>query len=87
LKRSLENGGEKYFNSYDDFEADYRSGTLHPGDVKSNLTDAINAMLEPVRKHFASGEPAKLLAQVKDFQLKAAKAAAQKEKEKESTIS
>jgi tyrosyl-tRNA synthetase len=87
LKRSSENGGDKYFNSYDDFEADYRSGSLHPGDVKSNLTDAINAMLEPVRKHFAIGEPAKLLAQVKDFQLKAAKAAAQKEKEKESTIS
>jgi tyrosyl-tRNA synthetase len=76
IKRSEGNGGDKRFASFEDLAKDYVSGALHPGDVKSNLTDAINAMLEPVRKHFAGGEPAKLLAQIKAFQLQAAKKAA-----------
>ena len=77
LKRSAENGGDIFFADYAALRESYASGALHPGDVKSNLTDALNAILEPVRRHFAAGEPAKLLAQVKSFQLQAAKKAAQ----------
>lgn len=76
LKRSADNGGDIYFADYAALAASYASGALHPGDVKSNLTDALNAILEPVRRHFASGEPAKLLASVKSFALQAAKKAA-----------
>ena len=76
LKRSAENGGDVLFADYAALRESYASGALHPGDVKSNLTDALNAILEPVRRHFAAGEPAKLLASVKSFALQAAKKAA-----------
>lgn len=76
LKRSAENGGDVLFADYAALRDSYASGALHPGDVKSNLTDALNAILEPVRRHFAAGEAAKLLASVKSFALQAAKKAA-----------
>jgi tyrosyl-tRNA synthetase len=76
LKRSAENGGDVVFADYAALRESYLAGSLHPGDVKSNLTDALNAILEPVRRHFAAGEAAKLLTQVKSFALLAAKKAA-----------
>lgn len=49
--------------------AEFLSGALHPGDLKAALTDAINALLQPVRDHFASGEPKKLLEQVRAYRV------------------
>lgn len=69
LRRSADNGGDITYASFDALAADYAAGKLHPGDVKANLTEALNAFLEPVRKHFASGEPKKLLEQVRKFQV------------------
>ena len=107
------------YATYEELEADFARGALHPGDLKAALTVAINAcvgraieprrarigvawdaslgrggpqlsrptprrrtrdhrpvprsftrrMLEPVRRHFASGEPAKLLEQVKKYRV------------------
>lgn len=57
------------YTTYEALEADFVSGALHPGDLKASLTGYINAMLEPVRKHFASGEPAKLLEAVKRYRV------------------
>jgi tyrosyl-tRNA synthetase len=57
---------------YSDFaslEADFVSGKIHPGDLKPAVTDAINAIIEPVRQHFASGEPKKLLEKIKKFKV------------------
>jgi len=46
--------------------ADYGSGALHPGDLKPALARALNAILQPVRDHFAGDERArKLLAQAR----------------------
>ncbi|KAH9682015.1 hypothetical protein KPL71_027175 [Citrus sinensis] len=39
------NGGEKTYKSY-------RDGNLHPGDLKSSLSKAINKILLSVRDHF-----------------------------------
>jgi tyrosyl-tRNA synthetase len=57
------------YPAYEALEADFVAGTLHPGDLKASLTTYINSMLEPVRKHFASGEPAKLLEAVKRYRV------------------
>jgi tyrosyl-tRNA synthetase len=69
LKRSADNGGDITYETFDALAKDFETGALHPGDVKANLTDALNGFLEPVRKHFASGEPKKLLEQVQRYKV------------------
>ena len=61
VKRAPDNGGDAVYTSFEALAADYSAGLLHPGDVKASLTETLNALLEPVRRHFASGEPKKLL--------------------------
>ncbi len=54
------------YTAYEEVAADYRSGALHPGDLKPALARALNAILQPVRDHFAGDERArKLLAQAR----------------------
>jgi len=68
IVRSEANGGNKTYVTYDDIEADFLSGALHPGDLKPAVANAINAMLEPVRQHFKSNpEARKILEQVKRY--------------------
>lgn len=68
--RSDENGGNKTFSSYEDLEADFTSGCLHPGDLKPAVSKAINTMLQPVRDHFKEDPDArKLLDQVKRYKI------------------
>ncbi len=50
LKRTPENGGDKVYNSYEEVEADFVSGALHPVDLKNMLAASINFLLEPVRQ-------------------------------------
>ena len=69
IQRKPENGGDSVYTAYEALEADYASGAIHPGDLKPALGKAINALLEPVRKHFATGEPARLLEQVKKYRI------------------
>jgi tyrosyl-tRNA synthetase len=69
ILRNEANGGNKTYTTYEELEADFVSGALHPGDLKAALTIGINSILDPIRKHFASGEPAKLLEQVKKFRV------------------
>jgi tyrosyl-tRNA synthetase len=54
---------------YDSLEADFISGRVHPGDLKAAVAEAINRILEPVRRHFESGEPKALLDKVKKFKV------------------
>lgn len=69
IKRKPENGGDKTYATFEELVAEFLSGALHPGDLKAALTDAINALLQPVRDHFASGEPKKLLEQVRAYRV------------------
>jgi len=55
------------YAAYEALEEDFISGKLHPSDLKPAVADALNKILEPVRKHFESGEPKKLLDKVKKF--------------------
>lgn len=63
VSRKPENGGDKCgaprprcsprrreYVAYEELEADYVSGALHPGDLKPALSNAIIEMLRPVRE-------------------------------------
>lgn len=45
-------GGNKLYVGYDALVQEYKSGALHPMDLKNGLADALFALLEPVRAHF-----------------------------------
>lgn len=55
------------YTEYAALEGDFKDGKLHPGDLKACLTEYINAMLQPIRDHFATGEPKKLLELVRGY--------------------
>ena len=61
--------GPKEYTDYTSLEADYMAGKIHPSELKPAVTDAINLILEPVRKHFESGEPKLLLEKIKKFKV------------------
>eukprot|EP01100_Stratorugosa_tubuloviscum_P000673 TRINITY_DN114_c1_g1_i2.p1 TRINITY_DN114_c1_g1~~TRINITY_DN114_c1_g1_i2.p1 ORF type:complete len:434 (-),score=201.53 TRINITY_DN114_c1_g1_i2:164-1465(-) len=68
IQRTSENGGDIVYTNYEQLEADYVSGTLHPGDVKPALSKAINALIQPVRDHFVSDpEARKILNTIKNY--------------------
>ncbi|KAF8060281.1 tyrosine--tRNA ligase 1 [Scenedesmus sp. PABB004] len=61
LTRAAANGGDRTYESVEDLAADYASGALHPGDLKPSLARSLNAILEPVRSHFANNKDAAAL--------------------------
>ncbi len=61
--------GSVEYTDYAVLEADYLAGKVHPGDLKAAVTEALNRILEPVRLHFASGEPKILLDKIKKFKI------------------
>jgi tyrosyl-tRNA synthetase len=70
LKRKEENGGDKTYETYEELEAEYISGAVHPGDLKPSLSAMLNEILQPVRDHFKNNTEAKnLLAQIKKYKV------------------
>jgi len=69
VERNEANGGNKLYTKYEDIEADFAAEKLHPVDLKTALIKALNKILQPVRDHFKSGEPAVLLKQVKSYKV------------------
>ena len=70
LLRDEDNGGNKRYAQYAELEAEYCAGSVHPGDLKASLVAALNAILQPVRQHFASDANAKeLLKKVKSYKV------------------
>ena len=57
------------YTSADTLDADFVSGRVHPSDLKPAVTAAINSIIQPVRDHFASGEPKALLEKIKKFKI------------------
>ena len=56
------------YTKYEQLAEDYKSGALHPGDLKDGLKRSLNAILDPVRKHFETNSKAKdLLKKVKQY--------------------
>ncbi len=69
VKRKAADGGDYTYTDFTAMVADFVSGALHPGDLKATLTEYINAMLQPVRDHFASGEAKKLVELVRSYRV------------------
>ncbi len=62
--------GMDRYESFEAFASDYKAQKLHPSVVKPALADAINRIIEPVRKHFETDETAKaLLEKVKSYKI------------------
>jgi tyrosyl-tRNA synthetase len=61
ISRSEENGGDLTFASYQEFEDEYSTGSIHPGDLKPSVIKKINEYLDPVREHFRRNNKAKQL--------------------------
>lgn len=66
---TIKDQGEQKYDDAEELKKDYLSGKIHPSDLKPAVTDAINNILQPVRDHFSSGEPKKLLEKVKKFKI------------------
>jgi tyrosyl-tRNA synthetase len=70
INRDAKNGGNVTYTSYAELELDFVEGRLHPVDLKANVADAINKLLQPVREHFEKDAYArKLLETIKQWQV------------------
>jgi tyrosyl-tRNA synthetase len=70
VPRKADNGGDAGYTDVEALAADYASGALHPADLKPALAKALNAILQPVRDHFANDATAAgLLKQVKAYKV------------------
>lgn len=65
LERSEKNGGNLTFAKYEELESAFAGEQVHPADLKPCLGKYINALLEPVRQHFANGDLKKLWSNIK----------------------
>jgi tyrosyl-tRNA synthetase len=56
------------YDNFEDCKVDFLEGKLKEADLKASLITAINALLEPVRKHFSTSAKAKdLFAKVQEY--------------------
>jgi tyrosyl-tRNA synthetase len=56
VKRKPEYGGDLHYTEYEAIEKDFISEQLHPGDLKSFVSGAIWALLEPIQQQFNESE-------------------------------
>ena len=56
------------YKTFEELTTDYKSGSLHPADLKEGLKRSLNSILDPVRKHFETDSKAKeLLKKVRQY--------------------
>jgi len=55
VERPEEYGGDLTYDSYDEVEADFVSGELHPADLKPAVADAISSVIDRVRNRLNDG--------------------------------
>jgi tyrosyl-tRNA synthetase len=60
VKRLDKFGGNKTYSSFEELTEDFKNKKLHPLDLKNAMTEKINKILEPARKHFSTPKMAKL---------------------------
>uniref|UniRef100_UPI00398F7D43 tyrosine--tRNA ligase, cytoplasmic n=1 Tax=Pristiophorus japonicus TaxID=55135 RepID=UPI00398F7D43 len=53
-------GGRKTYKAYDELEKNFGDQSVHPGDLKNSVENALNKLLEPIRKKFQTPEMQKL---------------------------
>lgn len=70
IKRPEKYGGDLVLKSYQDLEAAYVNGKLHPSDLKNAVSDYLNQLIKPIREHFSKNKKAKELYEaVKKFKV------------------
>ncbi len=69
IERPDKFGGDVAFENYAELEKAYVNGDIHPADLKKGVGTALNEQLEPVRKHFSSGKPKKLLETISSYKV------------------
>jgi tyrosyl-tRNA synthetase len=69
IARPTKFGGTLRLASYEELVKAYAAGKLHPQDLKQAVASALNALLEPVRKHFSKGKPKQLLERIQNYQV------------------
>jgi tyrosyl-tRNA synthetase len=61
IKRDPANGGPVTFDTYAELCEAFKSGSLHPGDLKNGVAQAVVDLLEPVRNHFRDNPDARAM--------------------------
>lgn len=61
VERPSRYGGPLEFYSYDELESAYVKGILHPLDLKNAVADAIDKLVDPIRRHFEENSRARTL--------------------------
>jgi len=65
IKRPAKFGGDLEIHGYEEMEEMFRSGKLHPMDLKNATAEVLDGILAPVRKHFEKGKAKELYETVK----------------------
>jgi tyrosyl-tRNA synthetase len=60
IERPEANGGIVEFSNFEDLEASFGKGDIHPGDLKASVEKYLNRLMDPVRNIFESSELKKL---------------------------
>jgi tyrosyl-tRNA synthetase len=68
IERTPENGGPVRFDTWEELAEAYRSGALHPLDLKNGVAEALIELLEPARRIFADAECQRWIAEVERLQ-------------------
>ncbi|KAJ2750990.1 Tyrosine--tRNA ligase cytoplasmic [Coemansia pectinata] len=80
IQRPEKFGGNTVYNAYETLEQDFVEGKVHPGDLKSSVSAALNQLLEPIRQHFETPEMQKLILEAYPPPVAAPKVVKQKKK-------
>ena len=59
--RSDKFGGNIKYNSCNDLKKDFKTGNLHPIDLKNAVAESLIKILKPAREHFSKGKPKEML--------------------------
>ena len=70
FERNKKFGGDISFNNYEELESEYKKGSLHPSDLKSNTALYLDELIKPAREYFEKNKKAKeLYESVKKFKI------------------
>ncbi|MBU5688557.1 MAG: tyrosine--tRNA ligase [Candidatus Aenigmarchaeota archaeon] len=69
IKRPQKFGGDLQIESYQQLEDLFKKGDLHPLDLKNETIEALDEILEPIRKHFEKDKPRELYEIVKNAKI------------------
>ncbi|MAG16297.1 tyrosine--tRNA ligase [Candidatus Woesearchaeota archaeon] len=70
IERPEKFGGNVEFGNYDELEAAFSKKELHPSDLKTNVAEHLNKLLEPIRKKLEKNKTAQKLAEeIKSFEV------------------